>query len=213
MDDLNKLFSERFKKFRELRGFTQTEIAEKLGFKNYTTISKWESGKNLPRGKELKLLAEILNVSSDYLMGLSDSPHGTLENVFQITNTVKIPVLGEIACGEPILAEENIDGYLEEVADLLPDGNLFYLRCKGDSMEPTIKSGSYALIRQQPEVEDGEIAAVLVNGNTEATLKRVKHQGNIIMLMPDNPTYSPYIITEDNPARIIGKALEVKFKL
>lgn len=213
MDDLNKLFSERFKKFRELRGFTQTEIAEKLGFKNYTTISKWESGKNLPRGKELKLLAEILNVSSDYLMGLSDSPHGTLENVFQITNTVKIPVLGEIACGEPILAEENIEGYMDEVAELLPTGTLFYLHCKGDSMEPTIRNGSYVLVRQQPEVEDGEIAAVLVNGNTEATLKRVKHQGNIIMLMPDNPTYSPYIITPDNPARIVGKALEVKFKL
>ncbi len=154
--------------------------------------------------------AKALHVKPEYILGLETPKASNLTPVTQLT---KIPILGEIACGEPILAEENIEGYMDEVAELLPTGTLFYLHCKGDSMEPTIRNGSYVLVRQQPEVEDGEIAAVLVNGNTEATLKRVKHQGNIIMLMPDNPTYSPYIITEDNPARIIGRALEVKFKL
>ena len=80
-------------------------------------------------------------------------------------------------------------------------------------MEPKIPDGSDVLIRLQDDVEDGEIAAVLVNGDTEATLKRVKKQGDIVMLVAENSAYSPYIITKDNSARIIGKAMEVAFSL
>ncbi len=79
--------------------------------------------------------------------------------------------MGKIACGDPITADENLTGYRYESPDNLPSGNLFYLQAKGDSMEPTIPNGSYVLIREQPEVENGEIAAVLVNGDTEALLK------------------------------------------
>ena len=75
-------------------------------------------------------------------------------------------------------------------------------------MVPTIPANSYVLIREQENVEDGEIAAVLVNGDTEATLKRVKRQGEIVLLVADNPSYTPYIVTEDNPARILGKAVK-----
>lgn len=74
-------------------------------------------------------------------------------------------------------------------------------------MEPTIPDGSFVLIREQPEVEYGEIAAVLVNGNEEATLKRIRKQGDTVILMPDNPSHEPFIVTEDNPAKIIGKAI------
>ena len=80
-------------------------------------------------------------------------------------------------------------------------------------MSPTIPDNSFVLIREQPSVEYGEIAAVLVNGDTEATLKRVKKQGDIIMLIADNTDYPPYIITESNPARIIGKAIQVSVDL
>ena len=76
-------------------------------------------------------------------------------------------------------------------------------------MEPTIPNGSLVLVREQPEVEYGSIAAVLVNGDTEATLKRVKQQGDIIILMPDNPEHEPIVVTPDNPARIIGQAVQV----
>ena len=76
----------------------------------------------------------------------------------------------------PMTAEENIEGYVEEIFEKpIPKGNLFALRCKGKSMEPTIHSGSIVTIREQPTVEDAEIAAVLVDGDNEATLKRVKH--------------------------------------
>ena len=131
----------------------------------------------------------------------------------RVSQLISIPVLGDIACGDPITAEENIQGYRDEVADTLPTGNLFYLHCKGDSMAPTIPNGAYVLIRQQPDVEDGEIAAVLVNGDTEATLKRVKRQGDLVMLMPDNQSYTPYVVTPDNPARILGKALKMSADL
>lgn len=80
-------------------------------------------------------------------------------------------------------------------------------------MEPKIPNGSDVLIRMQDDVEDGEIAAVLVNGDMEATLKRVKKQGDIIMLVAENNAYAPYIITKDNPARILGKAVGVSFDL
>src|SRR5699024_9774850 len=120
----------------------------------------------------------------------------------------KIPVLGAIACGDPITAEENIEEYRETVADMLPSGNLFYLKAKGESMSPTIPNGAYVLIREQPDVEDGEIAAVLVNGDTEATLKRVRRQHNVSMLLPDNSEFEPIVLSEDYPGRIIGKAIK-----
>lgn len=80
-------------------------------------------------------------------------------------------------------------------------------------MVPTIPSDSYVLIRRQPVVEDGEIAPVIVNGDSEATLKRVKHVNDVVMLMPDNNDYHPYIIDENNPARILGKTVKVSFDL
>ena len=78
---------------------------------------------------------------------------------------------------------------------------------------PTIQENSKVLIRQQPSVEDGEIAAVLVNGDTEATLKRIKHQNGIVMLLADNSKYAPIIITPETPAKILGKAVKVSFDL
>lgn len=183
---------------------TQTQLAEMLGMKTYTTITKWEKDENFPKGKDIKRLSEIFNVSSDYILGIDRIP-----NVERVNKTVSIPILGTIACGEPINAEENIEGYKERIADDLPPGELFYLKAKGDSMTPVINSGSLVLCRRQDDVENGEIAAVLVNGDEEATLKRVRKVSGMIILEPLNEEYEPYIINEKNPARIVGKALEV----
>lgn len=120
---------------------------------------------------------------------------------------VKIPILGKIACGDPILAIENIDGYRYELEDNLPSGELFELVAKGKSMEPTIPDGCFVLVRQQSDVENGEIAAIRINNNDEATLKRVKKQNNIIMLIPDNKDFEPIVVTEENPITILGKAM------
>lgn len=95
----------------------------------------------------------------------------------------------------------------------VPKGTLFALRCKGHSMEPKIPNGALAIIREQPTVEDDEIAAVLVDGDTEATLKRVKHQGNMVVLMPENKEYDPIILNKENPGHIIGKVVHVSYDI
>lgn len=199
---------ERIKELRENKNLTQTELAELLGFKTYTTVSKWENNDNYPKGKDLKRLSEIFGVTSDYLLGL------TAESLLnKISKFIKIPVLGVITCGDPILAEQNIVDYREEIADNLPSGELFYLQTKGNSMTPTIPENSFVMIRKQETVENNEIAAVLVNGDTEATLKRVRFQGDTIILMPDNSEHNPIIVNEENPVRIIGKAIKVSIDL
>lgn len=185
---------------------TQADVIRETGLAE-ATVRSWFSGEKYPRLEGLQTLAEYFNVPRSRLT------EEQIEGLQRVTALVKIPVLGTIACGEPIMAEENYEDYREEIADMLPTGKLFYLQCKGDSMAPTIPNSAYVLIRQQENVEDGEIAAVLVNGDTEATLKRVKRQGNIVLLMPDNPSYSPYVVTDDNPARILGKAIKMSSDL
>lgn len=189
------------------RGIDQTVMARDLEIPE-TTVSNWMLAKTYPRPDKIQLMADYFNVRR------SDLTEERPSNLVEVSpQTVKIPILGVIACGDPILAEENITGYLYESPESLPGGTLFYLEAKGNSMEPKIPDGSLVMIREQSEVEYGEIAAVLVNGDSEATLKKVTRQGDVVLLMPINGEYEPIIITEDNPARIIGKAVEVKFKL
>ena len=120
---------------------------------------------------------------------------------------MKVPILGEISCGNPLTVMEQAESYMYELRDGLPQGDLFALIAKGESMTPTITDGSKVLVRVQNDVENGEIAAVLLNGDTEATLKRVKKQGEATMLVPDNTNYEIILVNEQNPARIIGKVV------
>ena len=194
--NINKLIKE--------KGVYQVDIHNQTKIPK-STLTGYVKGTSTPNPGNIQKLADYFGVmKSDIDPRFKKEP----ENLSLVKNFVKIPIIGEIACGDPILAEENISGYREEPLDYLPHGNLFYLKTKGNSMTPTIPVNSYVMIREQPEVEDGEIAAVLVNGDTEATLKRVKRQGNIMMLVPDNTDYAPYIVTEENPAKILGKAIK-----
>lgn len=190
----------------ELKRKTQADVIRETGFAE-ATVRSWFSGEKYPRLDKIQALADYFNVPRSRIT------EEQIEGMVKVSQLVPIPIIGDIACGDPITAEENIQGYRDEVADTLPTGDLFYLRCKGDSMAPTIPNNAYVLIRQQPNVEDGEIAAVLVNGDTEATLKRVKRQGDLVLLMPDNQSYDPYIVTSDNPARILGKAIKMSADL
>ena len=198
------------KYYRKLNKLTQADLASKLDVAP-TAISAWEVGRNKPLMDKIEMMSELFDIRKSDLLGDELLPSNLI--MVDRASVVRIPVLGTIKCGQPILAEENITSYREELSDRLPSGNLFYLRSQGDSMLPTIPEGSLVLIREQPTVEYGEVAAVLVNGDTEATLKRVKKQGDIVMLIADNPDYPPYVITKDNPARIIGKAVLVSTEL
>ena len=206
------------KKYRNSRGWTQSQLADKLSVSKQT-ISNWETGIKVPRMGSLQKLANIFHVKIGEITNASieqaDIPTKLSNAVYPIGNSFErrtIPIIGEIACGDPITAEENIEGYTEEIFEKpVPSGTLFGLRCKGQSMEPTIHDGSIVTIREQPDVEDDEIAAVLIDNDNEATLKRVKHQGNSIILIPDNKEFSPIILNKENPGRILGKVVHVSW--
>lgn len=200
--------ADNIKRLRKMHGYTQYEFAKMLHV-SPNSVSAWEIGRNKPLMDKITIMAKLFNVSTSEIIGDARNP----TNMIAVTQVVNIPVIGQIACGDPILAEQNIDGYRAEIADRVPSGSLFFLRCKGNSMEPTISDGAYVLIKKQPEVEEGEIAAVLVDDQTEATLKRVHHQNGSIVLSGDNPTFPPIILNEKFPGRIIGKAIKVSFDL
>ncbi len=210
VDDLKEIFSNNLQRLRHLKNISMTELAEAIGV-SQSTISDWENGKKMPRSGSIQKIADYFGVPKTEL--LIDDEFPLPKNIISTGEFINIPILGTISCGEPILAAENIEGVRKESVEGLPNGELFYLITKGDSMVPTIPEYSFVLIKRQPEVEDGEIAAVIVNGDDEATLKRVKHQNGLVMLLADNSRYAPIIITPDTPARILGKAIKVSFDL
>lgn len=209
-DDIKVIFSSNLNRLMKQRNETATDLSEKTNIA-YSTVNDWKNGKKMARGGNLQKLADHFGINVSELT--SDNTSDEIPNIFPVGEMVSIPIIGEIACGDPITAEENIIGYRLRSKDGLVSGNTFYLKAYGDSMEPKIPNGADVLIREQASVEDGEIAAVLVNGDTEATLKRVHYQNDSILLIAENSAYQPYIVNEDNPARILGKAIEVSFNL
>lgn len=205
------MFAKNLKYLRQKHGVEQMQLAEYLGKKSSSSISSWESGIYTPKIKVLAQIANYFNVDLDNLMNVDLSLSQIGVEVAQ--KTIDIPVLGAIACEEPIDAEENISEYRSVPVDRVPGGDVFYLRAKGDSMEPKIPDGSYVLCRKQSDVENGEIVAVLVNGDEEATLKRVVKQGDIVLLQALNENYAPYILNADNPGKIVGKAIRMETEL
>lgn len=211
----NNYFATNLRYLRTKRGLEQRDISEMLGLKSPTSVTNWETGTNMAKTGHLNDLANFFGVSLHDIVNtdLTEEKEITGKNIIRIEQNVFIPVLGRIACGNPITAEENIEEYRERPAASLPSGDLFYLKATGDSMEPKIPDGSYVLVREQADVENGDIAAVLVNSDTEATLKKVRKLDGVVLLEAINDDYEPYIVNPENPARILGKAVEVSFEL
>ena len=188
------------KKLRESKKKTLTQMSQEIGI-GRGTINNYEVGRTEPSIANLEKLSNYFGVSIDKLLGIKDEE----TEIQPIDSWKNIPIIGNIACGSPILANENIDGFQAIPSNLVPQDNVFGLKCKGDSMEPTIKNGALVIIHQQPTIEDNEIAAVLINDS--ATLKRVKHVDNTILLLPDNQKYSPIVLNENDDNRILGKMI------
>ena len=203
---VHMIFASNLKKQLDKKRMSVADLARALNLSD-STVRSWYNGEKYPRIDKIQELADFFDVTRSELV---DSQ---ANNIVSVKKLVKIPILGTIACGDPILAEQNIEGYVEEPADKLDNGKYFYLHAQGDSMETTIPNGSMVLIREQATVEDGEIAAVLVDGDTRATLKRVHYQGSSVILNADNKNYPPIIINCENPGRIIGKAIRVSIDL
>lgn len=202
---------ERIRARRIELGLTVEELAKKMGYKDKSSISKIENGKaDIPQSKVIAF-ARALNTTTAYLMGIDTAKERSIPAGFQpLPKRDRIPRVGQIACGTPILAEENVEAYYEVPSDWHAD---FTLLCQGDSMEPKIKDRDIVAIHCQPMVENGEVAAVLIDG--EATLKRVFLFDDHIELRAENPTFPTILrIGEDmNTITIEGKAVGLCRKL
>ena len=204
-------FSSRIKLLRTERGITQEQLASMLKVSR-STIGMYESGKREPDFETSEAIADIFNVDMDFLMGRSDverkhplTPTTVIPPGFQpMPEMATVPIVGRIACGTPILAEQNIEGSACVPARWRAT---FSLICKGDSMEPKIHDGDLVAIRKQPEVENGEIAAVRIG--EEATLKRVYKREGFLELRPENSNYESIILIGEKMAEatIEGKAV------
>lgn len=194
-------FGERLRCARKEKRLTQKELAAKINAK-HNSISNWENNQNMPDPETIQNLCWALDVQPNYFFSVDTMFPG---NIIPMPEMRKIPLIGSIACGAPILADEHIEEYIDIPKHIHAE---FALTCKGDSMiNARIFDGDIVYIRQQDTVESGEIAAVLIDG--EATLKRVKIYDDHISLEPENPQYRPLVYwnEEMNTIRILGKAV------
>ena len=199
-------FKDRLREAMNKEGLKQVDLSRKTGI-SAPTISEWLKGSYLAKQDKVAILAKALNVSPSWLMGLDDTETEPLPpNCFPIEKK-KFPLLGNIACGEPIFADEDFEGYVEAGADIDAD---FCLRASGDSMiGARIHDGDIVFIKQQPTVDNGQIAAVLIEN--EATLKRFYYDqaSDTVQLMAENPSYAPIVKMKSdlNDIRILGRAI------
>lgn len=190
---------------RLAKGLTQRQVAAHIGI-NQNTYSYWETGRSRVDTAALPHLAALFGVSVDYLLGHSgeESP-----------KDVKIPVLGRVAAGIPIEAVEDILDYEEISPQMAAQGEFFALQVKGRSMEPRMQEGDIIICKKQADVETGDVAVVLVNGD-DATVKKIKKTAAGLYLIPTNPAFDPLYFTYDEvisrPVSIIGKVVELRAK-
>lgn len=197
-------FANRLRQAMENNGITAAELSRRTGLSKPLLSQYLHGTKNSARQDMLCILADALGVSEPWLMGF-DVPMVKDATPVQIISRRRIPLLGEIACGEPIMANQEFESYVAVGADVQCD---FCLRAKGDSMiGARIHDGDIVFIREQPLVNNGEIAAVIIDN--EATLKRVFLSEGKLVLQAENPKYAPlvYVGDELNYIRILGKAI------
>lgn len=215
------LIGQRVKARRRQLHMTQDELAAKLGYTSKATISKIETGVNDIALTKVDAFAKALLCDPRYLLGVTDSPDQDADEFAREIEAneppdhVWVPIVGRVAAGQPMYAEDNIEGYMVIGADEDEYGPLFALRIAGDSMEPEIKKGSIALVRHQEDADTGDVVIVRVNGE-DATCKRIKKTSAGLTLLPANPAYDmqPYTWAEvaEKPVSIIGKVIEVRTK-
>lgn len=194
-------FSESLKKLRRQKGLTQEDLAEKMGMAK-SSISMYETGNRKPSFEALEAFADFFNVNMNVLTGDKKE------------KGIKIPILGRVVAGIPIEAITDIDGYEEITPKLAATGSFFALHIKGDSMAPYMLPNDIVIVRCQEDVDCGDIAIILVNGD-EATVKKVQKSKEGITLIGMNPSvYAPHFYTNQEilelPVKVIGKVVEIR---
>lgn len=201
-------FKDRLNQALEMRNMKAVELAEKTGL-HKSQISQYMNGIYEAKQKALHELAKALDVNEAWLMGFDvsmerKSIEAYPDNLYKV-ETKRIPMIGTIAAGQPIVAEEHVEYYVESGTNIQAD---FCLKVKGDSMiNARILDGDIVFIKKQETVEEGQIAAVLIDN--EATLKRVYRTNGDLVLMSENPSYKPmvYKYYDGKEVRILGRAI------
>ncbi len=190
--------------YMNLHQKTRQEMCDALGVK-YTTFTDWVNAKAYPRIDKIEMMANYFHISKADLV----------EEPTEKKSKFMVPVLGLVRAGIPMNAVEYIIDYEEISEDMARQGEFFALQIKGDSMEPKISEGDVVIVRKQPDIESGEIAIVLVNGD-EATIKKVQKFDGGINLIPSNPAYEVRTYSnaqiESLPVQILGKVVELRAK-
>lgn len=215
-------FALRLRQLRTERNLSQQNLADQLGFTK-SRVSMYERGEREPAIETIEEIADYFNVDLDYLTGRSDIPNRTQDIALQkppaissinLAHLQRIPILGRIAAGLPLYAEEQIDGYT--FTDLNGGAEYFALRVQGDSMNAMgINDGYLIIVRRQEEVENGEVAVVMV-GEENATVKRFYAAENIITLLPQstNPIHQPQIYDLSKiSVKVLGKVVKAEFTI
>jgi repressor LexA len=186
------VYGKKLKELRKLEDWTQEEVAKKLGISKQT-YSHYENEKRRPSLDTIKELASVYQVNIDAIF----ADESVVSDVFSL------PVVGKISCGDGVFAFEDIEGYEPTPREWATGGEHFYLRARGDSMVGArINDGDLLLIRKQTDIENGEIAAILIGD--EAVLKRVYKNGSQLILQSENSAYPPILVPPAD-AKIIGK--------
>ena len=202
MRDKVSSFSERLTDIMIEKEMSQSELARQANI-SASSVSDWLNNKYEAKQDKIDIIAKVLNVSPTYLMGYDVSPERVLEDrpeIITFNNLKRIPILGEIACGDPILCQENFDGYF--ITDPSIVSADFAIYADGDSMiDASINDGDLVFIRKTPTVENGAICAVLIEDET--TLKRFYKSEDQIILQPENNKYNPIIITASDSKNVM----------
>ena len=184
--------AENIKRIRLEHGLSQSELGKIAGVSD-KAVSTWELGLKTPRMGAVEKMANYFGITKSAIV--DDAPMTSLQKpvvppgFMPMPEMVQVPLIGSIACGTPITAEQNIKSYVGVPAAWRAD---FALECHGDSMAPTICDGDVVCIRSQPEVEQGQIAAVRIG--EEATLKHCYYQNGVVQLIADNPSVCPPMV-------------------
>lgn len=202
----------RLRELRKKKKMSQQELADLLGV-TQATLSGWETEKYRIDNNNLIKCSEILDTTTDYLLGKSNVDNN-IEPISLPKNVIKIPVLGRIPAGVPIEAIEDVLEYIEIPEEMTRGGKEFFaLKIQGDSMYPEYLSGDIVIFEVSPTCETGDDCAVMVNGD-DATFKRIERKENGIMVKPLNPEYETTFFTneeiETKPVRILGIARELR---
>lgn len=203
----------RFKDLLLAHHVTVYQVAKATGIAA-STFSDWKNGRSTPKADKLARIADFFSVSLDELLGTASGKREAADSYRNLRADKMVPVIGVIRAGTPIVTDETLLGM--EFADVDDVSEYFYLEVCGDSMRDCgIVSGTYVLFHKQSYAENGDIVACLVDGDS-ATVKRFEKKNHRIYLIPENPDYSPIVLTpedfETGSSRILGVAVEAKTK-